>query len=118
MIKILKHLHEIRVLTYQSVKEKPHITFVLPRQDAQRLPLNIPRMAARKKLILEKMNAMIHYATGQYRCRMQVIQEYFNEATFDTCGICDVCIEKRKKENVQACIAINAYQIVFPAYFT
>ncbi|HEX6227047.1 MAG TPA: ATP-dependent DNA helicase RecQ [Chryseolinea sp.] len=102
MIKILKHLHEIRVLTYQPVKEKPQITFVMPRQDAQRLPLNIPRMAARKKLIVEKMNAMIHYATGQYRCRMQVIQEYFNEATFDTCGICDVCIEKRKKENVQA----------------
>jgi ATP-dependent DNA helicase RecQ len=102
MIKILKHLHELRVLIYQPMKEKPQITFVIPRQDADRLPLNIQRMAARKKLLIEKMKAMITYATTQYRCRMQVVQEYFNEVTFDTCGICDVCIEKRKKENERA----------------
>jgi ATP-dependent DNA helicase RecQ len=99
IIKTLKHLHELRVLIYQPVKEKPQITFVLPRQDAQKLPLDVPRMAARKKLLTEKMDAMINFATTKYRCRMQVIQEYFNEVTFDTCGICDVCIEKRKKEN-------------------
>ena len=102
LIKTLKHLHELRVLIYQPVKEKPQITFVLPRQDAEKLPLDIPRMTARKKLLTEKMNAMINFATTQYRCRMQVIQEYFNEVTFNTCGICDVCIEKRKKENERA----------------
>ena len=101
-IKILKHLHELRILIYQPVKERPQLTFVLARQDAERLPLNTARMAARKKLLVEKMNAMIGFATTQYRCRMQMIQDYFNEVTFDTCGICDVCIEKRKKENVRA----------------
>jgi ATP-dependent DNA helicase RecQ len=102
IIKTLKHLHELRVLIYQPVKEKPQITFVLPRQDAEKLPLDVARMTARKKLLTEKMNAMINFATTKYRCRMQVIQEYFNEVTFDTCGICDVCIEKRKKENERA----------------
>jgi ATP-dependent DNA helicase RecQ len=102
IIKTLKHLHELRVLIYQPVKEKPQITFVLPRQDSEKLPLDIARMKARKKLLTEKMDAMINFATTQYRCRMQVIQEYFNEVTFDTCGICDVCIEKRKKENERA----------------
>jgi ATP-dependent DNA helicase RecQ len=33
---------------------------------------------------------------------MQVIQEYFGEETESTCGICDVCIEKRKKDNIHA----------------
>lgn len=102
MIKILKHLHELKLIIYQPVKEKPQLTFVLPRQDAEKLPLNTVRMAARKKLITEKMNAMIGFVTTQHRCRMQMIQDYFNEMTFDTCGICDVCIEKRKKENVRA----------------
>lgn len=102
MTKILDHLHELRVLIYQPVKERPQLTFVLARQDVERLPLNTARMAARKKLLVEKMNAMIGFATTQYRCRMQMIQDYFNEGTFDTCGICDVCIEKRKKENVRA----------------
>ena len=102
MIKILSHLHELKILIYQPVKERPQLTFVLARQDANRLPLDTARMAARKKLLTEKMNAMITFATTEVRCRMQVIQDYFNEITFDTCGICDVCVEKRKKENVQA----------------
>ena len=31
---------------------------------------------------------------------MQVVLEYFDEHSFDSCGRCDVCIEKKKKENV------------------
>jgi ATP-dependent DNA helicase RecQ len=102
MKKILQHLDELKIVTYQPVKEKPQLTFVLPRQDAASLPLNIARMAARKKLITEKMNAMIDFVKIQHRCRMQMIQDYFNEITFDTCGICDVCIEKRKNDNRRA----------------
>jgi ATP-dependent DNA helicase RecQ len=30
---------------------------------------------------------------------MQLVQEYFNEETENTCNICDVCIARRKKEN-------------------
>ena len=33
---------------------------------------------------------------------MQVIQDYFDEVTFNTCGICDICIERRKKDNIRA----------------
>jgi ATP-dependent DNA helicase RecQ len=102
MIKILKHLNALNLVIYQPVKEKPQLTFVIPRQDAEKLPLNTVRMAARKKLITGKMNAIIDFVTTQHRCRMQMIQDYFNEITFDTCGICDVCIEKRKKENLRA----------------
>ncbi len=102
MIKILQHLDVLKIVNYQPVKEKPQLTFVLPRQDAASLPLNIVRMAARKKLITEKMNAMIDFVKIQHRCRMQMIQDYFNEITFDSCGICDVCIEKRKNDNRRA----------------
>jgi ATP-dependent DNA helicase RecQ len=30
---------------------------------------------------------------------MQLVQDYFNEITDQECGICDVCVEKRKKDN-------------------
>ena len=33
---------------------------------------------------------------------MQFIQDYFGERTEETCGICDVCISRRKKENLKA----------------
>jgi ATP-dependent DNA helicase RecQ len=101
-VKILKHLHDLRILGYQPTKEKPQLTFVLARQDAERLPLDTHRMAERKKLIFQKMEAMIDFVTTEHRCRMQVIQEYFDEITFNTCGICDICIDRRKKENIRA----------------
>ena len=31
---------------------------------------------------------------------MQVIQDYFGEVTYKPCGVCDVCIEQRKSENL------------------
>jgi ATP-dependent DNA helicase RecQ len=98
----LKHLHELQVVTYQQAKDKPQVTFLMPRQDAEKLPLNIKRLEARMKLILDKMKAMVSFVTLTHRCRMQLIQDYFNEVSYKKCGICDVCIEERKKENKNA----------------
>lgn len=95
----LKHLHELKIIVYKPSKEKPQITFILPRQDAEKLPLNVKRLEERKALIESKMKAMSNFATSTHRCRMQLIQEYFGEETFQTCGKCDVCIEQKKKES-------------------
>lgn len=102
VIKILSHLHELQVIIYQPAKDKPQVTYAIPRQDADRLPLDLRRMEARKKLVIGKMNAMVSFVTTQNRCRMRLIQDYFDEVTYKTCGICDVCIAQRKEENLHA----------------
>jgi ATP-dependent DNA helicase RecQ len=102
LIKNLKHLHELKVLFYGPAKDQPQITFVMPRQDAEHLPLDRDRLEARRKLITGKMEAMTSFVTTSHRCRMQLIQDYFGETTFQECKICDVCIDKRKKENGEA----------------
>jgi ATP-dependent DNA helicase RecQ len=33
---------------------------------------------------------------------MQVMQEYFDELNTKPCGMCDVCIDRRKKEDLHA----------------
>jgi ATP-dependent DNA helicase RecQ len=99
LIKSLKHLHELKIIEYKAAKEKPQITFILPRQDAEKLPLNVKRIEERKSLIESKMKAMCNFVTSTNRCRMQLIQEYFGEQTFQVCGKCDVCIEQKKKES-------------------
>jgi ATP-dependent DNA helicase RecQ len=96
---LLLHLHEMKIVFYQPVKDKPQLTFILPRQDAGNLPVDRQRLESRKKLILGKVEAMINFVTSTHRCRMQLVQDYFNEVTFQECGICDVCIEKRKQDN-------------------
>ncbi len=42
---------------------------------------------------------MINYAEQTHRCRMQLVQEYFNEITYEICGLCDICLDRKKKDN-------------------
>jgi ATP-dependent DNA helicase RecQ len=92
----LKHMNELGVIAYQPVKDSPQIVFVMPRQDADHLPLDYKRLEERKSLALSKMKAMVNFVENGHQCRMQFVQDYFNEDSDKTCGICDVCIGKRK----------------------
>lgn len=95
----LDQLHKMQFLDYEQASEVPQITFLTPRQDAKRLQLDVPKLEERRKLALTKMETMIEYVEQSHRCRTQFIQSYFDEETFNTCGVCDVCLEKKKKEN-------------------
>ena len=53
-----------------------------------------------QNLNLAKMESMVNYVNQTHRCRMQLMQEYFDEVTYDRCGKCDVCLEKKRKENI------------------
>lgn len=99
LIALLNHLNELKVIAYKQAKDKPQVTFVLPRQDAEKLPLNVKRLEERKALAVAKAKAMTNFVTHTHRCRMLLIQEYFGEDAEQTCGKCDVCISKKKKEN-------------------
>lgn len=95
----LDQLNKLQVLVYEPQTDHPQVTFVLPRQDADRLPVDRVRMEKRRALHFAKMESMISYVTQTTRCRMQFIQEYFGEVTYNTCGSCDVCVDKKKTES-------------------
>jgi ATP-dependent DNA helicase RecQ len=95
----LEQLHKLQLVVYEPLNESPKITFVLPRQDADRLPIDRKEFERRRDLHLSKMESMISYTEQTHRCRMQVIQEYFDETVYQTCGLCDVCMQKKKMEN-------------------
>src|SRR5690606_24568622 len=97
VVDMLQHLNDLKVLLYSPMRDKPQVTYILPRQDAENLPVDRRRLEARRSLVLDKMKSMISFVETDFRCRMQMIQEYFGEETDATCGICDVCIEKRKR---------------------
>lgn len=92
----LKQLEQLEVMVYDQRKDKPQITFLTPRYDAGKLPLNFKRIEMRRELTLEKAKRIVEYAHQASLCRTQYIQEYFGEETDESCGVCDVCIAKRK----------------------
>ncbi len=98
----LDQLHKLQLMVYEPKNEGPKLTFILPRQDAERLPIDKVEFDRRRDLHFAKMEAMINYVEQDHRCRMQLIQEYFDEINYEVCGMCDVCIQKKKKDNLDA----------------
>ncbi len=98
----LQQLANLQLMEYAAASEKPRVTFLLPRQDADTLPLNVKRLAERRDLALRKAEAMIDFAEQGHRCRMQVVMDYFGETSFEACGACDVCIDKKKVDSAHS----------------
>ncbi|MEQ9467515.1 MAG: ATP-dependent DNA helicase RecQ [Ekhidna sp.] len=93
--KWLKFLHDSEVIDYQPALDSATITFLTPRQDADKLPIDPKQIEWRRKLALEKANAVIDYMKST-ECRTQIFQRYFDEETSLTCGVCDNDLEKKK----------------------
>lgn len=101
VVEQLEHLSKLQLLVYIPQKDQPQVTFVLPRQDSSYLPIDKKSLSLRRELVISKMDSMIQYLSLG-RCRMQFVQEYFGEQSAAFCGICDICIAKRKKESLNA----------------
>ncbi len=99
---LLGELKRLQLLDYVPANDRPSLTYLTPRQDAAYLAIDHARMQARRNLHLTKMEKMIAYTEQDHRCRMQVIQNYFGEETFATCGLCDLCLTRKKKDNLEA----------------
>ncbi len=92
----LKFLNENEVIDYQPSMDSATITFLTPRLDADKLPIDNQQIEWRRKLAQEKAEAVIDYMKSM-ECRTQIFQHYFDEETSLTCGICDNDLEKKKK---------------------
>jgi len=95
---LLVRLNNLQVLRYDEASDLPRLTWLTPRQDASRLILDTRAIAARKEIVLGKMKAMIRYANQTHECRQVEMLRYFDEQDPATCGICDLCIDRERKD--------------------
>lgn len=93
---VLNALHKLEVIIYDKKKDKPQLTFLTPRYDADALPLDKRKLEKRQEIDEHKAEAVISYVSHTKRCRSLLIQEYFGEISYSTCGICDICLEQKK----------------------
>ncbi len=97
VMKKLKLMHQMEVIAYDPQKDKPQLTFITSRFDAAKLPLDKKRLEERYQVQAEKIDKIIHYSVHKHRCRTQLLQEYFGEISYDQCGICDICLQKKSE---------------------
>ena len=94
---LLKVLWRMHVIRYIPAARTPMIYF-----DTERLPQKDLYIAPetyryRYDRAVERFNSMLHYTTSTNECRSKIIEEYFGEPNAKDCGICDVCLAKRKR---------------------
>ena len=94
--KKLKKMETMEVVAYNEQKNNPQITFLTPRYDASRIPISKKELVQKKELYEKKVRAVTHYTQHEYRCRTQLLLEYFDEISYDHCGICDICVARKK----------------------
>ncbi|EMR03375.1 RecQ family ATP-dependent DNA helicase [Cesiribacter andamanensis] len=91
----LDSLQKMDVIAYEPQRDKPQLTFLTPRHDAAKLPLQLRQLEERKTISLQKAEAVIDYAEQELICRTRYLLDYFGELDYEKCGICDLCLLHR-----------------------
>ncbi len=114
-LEALNFLHRHRVIEYIPQKSAPQLSFLGFRYDADRLPLNHRQLSERKSNDRRSLKAMVMYAEQLEHCRMNVIQDYFDEEKTVPCGKCDVCTRNRQTGLSGANLLKNRIRGLLPA---
>ncbi len=91
----LDTMQKMEVVAYEPQRDKPQITFLTPRHDAAKLPLQLKQLEERKQISIQKAEAVIDYVEQEHLCRTRFLLDYFNEYDYEKCGICDVCLQQK-----------------------
>ncbi len=96
IIKKLESLHKNGIIYYDKIKDTPQLTFLTQRLDTSNLRLDTRRLKERKMIAQNKLNSVLEYLESD-QCRMKWICGYFGEDLKNECGLCDICLSKKKK---------------------
>ncbi len=93
----LRKLHAFGIIAYQPQKDKPQLLLIQNRIREDEVRINQELYQKRKKLFSERIQQMIGFTLLADRCRSTYIGEYFGDEKMTDCGICDNCLNKKKK---------------------
>ncbi|MEP7266130.1 MAG: RecQ family ATP-dependent DNA helicase [Saprospiraceae bacterium] len=91
----LKNLHDSGIVFYQARNEHPKIFFKGERQKSSLVEIDKKWYDFRKNRAYQQLQDIWNYIET-HGCRSQFMQEFFGEENVEHCGICDLCIKRKK----------------------
>ena len=95
--KLLLQLKQLEIIEYQKSNNIEQITFLEARKDFSYYHIDQAKWKKRKNYSEKRMDQIINYMIIKDTCRSQLLLHYFNEKA-NECGICDICIIKKRKK--------------------
>lgn len=93
---LLRRLWQLRVIRYIPSNSSPILYLHeerLPKNDLYIAPETYLR---RRELMEERFEQMLRYTANESLCRSEVLEHYFGSGESHACGICDLCLAKRR----------------------
>ncbi len=94
----LDFLQKRGIVSYSPQKEKPQLYLMQNRVAAADLYIDAVRYRKRKEQFTERVRAMTGFLYNSSLCRSRMLGNYFGDTQIGDCGICDVCLNRRKKK--------------------
>lgn len=98
--KKLSYLKEAQLIDYEKKQNNHSLQFLVPREDKQTINVIKKDLMLLNEIELQKTESIFNYFKNESSCRNQIILNYFNENSHSTCGICDICLENKKDNNL------------------
>lgn len=93
---LLQRLQQKQIISYRSTGNDSTITFNEIREDSLTINRISKYLEKQNEIKVQKLDAVIHYMTDGSHCKSRLITEYFGEETTEDCGMCSVCISRKK----------------------
>ena len=94
--KALQKLSKAGIIHYIPRRKTPLITYLQSREELQHLRLPPEVYEKRKQQYMDQVGAVIEYGSSDHICRSRLLLNYFGQSKSENCGICDVCLSRRK----------------------
>lgn len=92
----LQQLHQSGIISYQPASDTPQVLFLANRPTTADLPLPPQRMEQRRQQLAQRVQQMQQYVEQEAECRVGIMARYFGDEEIQLCGICDVCLFRKK----------------------
>ncbi len=93
---LLKTLWQMHIIRYIPSSRSPMIHFNCERLPKADLYISPETYHHRYALMRERFESMIEYTTNEAKCRSVIIERYFGDEAATECGVCDVCLARKR----------------------
>ena len=99
---LMRRLWQLRVIRYIPSNALPLLTLHEERLPRASLYIAPETYLRRKELMYERFDQMLQYSTNEEQCRSQLLEEHFGVKGSKPCGICDLCLARRRSQKAEA----------------
>ena len=109
---LFRTLWQLRVIRYIPGRCTPLMIYGsggrLPQEN---LYISPESYKIRKDMAAERYRKMFEYAESDEMCRSRFIQNYFGEEDAEDCGVCDICLARKKQSKQRPDIEVRVMEL-------